>query len=69
MGIVILMCLHFKAHIEVKKGTNFGKILSRILGGLLLFGFPIGTLMGSAILYYTTQKKWQAVNMPQKKPR
>ena len=56
---ITIMVLHFKAYIEVKKGTKFGRILSRILGVILLFGFPIGTILGWWMLSQTSEENWQ----------
>ncbi len=59
---IAIIALHFKAYVEVKKGTQLGRTLSRILGFILLFGFPIGTLIGWMILGYANDKEWQPNN-------
>lgn len=57
---IAIIVLHFKASIEVNKGTQLGRTLSRILGFILLFGFPIGTLIGWLILGYAKDGSWQS---------
>lgn len=56
---IAIIALHFKAYVEVKKGSNLGRTLTRILGTILLFRFPIGTLIGWLILSYANEDSWQ----------
>ena len=52
--------LHLLAASGAGKGANWGKTISRVLGFLLLFGFPIGTIVGGVILVRTGAKEWQS---------
>lgn len=52
--------LHLCAAQGARKGADWGKIMSRILGVFLLLGFPIGTLLGGLILVKTGAKDWQS---------
>jgi hypothetical protein len=45
-----LALLHWAAAKGTKKGSLLGRRLSKGLGGLLLFGFPVGTAIGLALL-------------------
>ncbi len=62
--IIALYCglgaLHFKASNEAAKGTSVGQNLSQGIGILLLIGFPVGTILGCIILYFTSKKRWQS---------
>jgi hypothetical protein len=51
--------IHFYASKGARMGAPWGRTMSRVIGVLLLFGFPIGTAIGAFIL---TQcgSKWQA---------
>ncbi len=59
VGIVALpiAAAHWFAAQGVKEGTFSGKIISRIIGTLWLFGFPIGTALGIYV-WLQTGKKW-----------
>ena len=57
---VLIISLHAKAYVEVKKGTDLGRKLSKILGGILLLGFPVGTFVGWLILSYADDESWQS---------
>src|SRR5215468_6939068 len=50
--------LHFAAMRGARRGTNWGRLLSRTIGVILLLGFPIGTLTGIYILMQTG-KRWE----------
>jgi hypothetical protein len=41
----------------VKEHKQWGRTVGIVYSSLLLFGFPVGTLMGAYILYYLV-KKW-----------
>lgn len=47
-----LFGLHFLARHLLSKDRSSGKLLSFFLAFLLLFGFPIGTIIGIGIIYY-----------------
>lgn len=49
---------HLLAGFLVIKGSNGGKILSRVLGVLLLFGIPVGTVLGVTIFVLTSKKRY-----------
>ncbi|WP_426105768.1 hypothetical protein [Massilia sp. TSP1-1-2] len=42
----------FYASAEIKRHTKLGRILGIVLGSLLLFWFPIGTIIGASALWY-----------------
>lgn len=58
-GIALIpgAALHWYAAKGAKLGLSYGKTLSRIVGTLWLFGFPVGTALGIYVWYQTT-KKW-----------
>lgn len=51
--------IQFKISNEVSKGSKKGKWLSRIIGILLLFGAPLGTALGIAIIILADRKHWE----------
>jgi hypothetical protein len=55
-----IAALHFYAAKGARLGRNSGKTLSRIIGVLWLFGFPIGTLLGLWVFNRTSAKNWQS---------
>lgn len=55
----VLPVVHAIAAIGCAKGAEWGRVASIALGLLLLFGFPIGTLIGATILFLTIGKDWQ----------
>ncbi|WP_143230122.1 hypothetical protein [Acinetobacter boissieri] len=61
--LLFLIALHLKAYYEVRKSTQLGKILSRVLACFLLLGFPIGTLLALLIFSYTKESNWQTSNI------
>ena len=54
----ITVGLHTAAAIGASKGKAYGRRISRTLGILMLFGFPLGTLIGFLLLN-NSGKKWQ----------
>jgi len=52
--------LHVCAARGASRGAGWGKTMSRILGVLLLLGFPVGTVLGGLILVKTGANDWQA---------
>ena len=57
-----LAYIHYKAAIEVEKGSEIGKLMSTLIGCLLLIGFPVGTCIGLLILLNVRKAKWQSGN-------
>jgi hypothetical protein len=53
------LVLHLLALRGVRTGRVWGRKLSRVLGVLLLFAFPIGTFIGGYILMRTGKQDWQ----------
>ena len=51
--------LHFFAMRGVEAGKSWGRNLSRVLGVLLLFAVPIGTIVGAFVLMRTGKVDWQ----------
>lgn len=60
--LVALAYMHYKAAIEVERGSEIGKLISTIVGCLLLIGFPVGTCIGLLILLNVRKTKWQSGN-------
>lgn len=65
-GVVILsimfgtpLLLHGLALRGVRAGRRWGRNLSRVLGILLLFAVPIGTLLGAFVLMRTGKTDWE----------
>ena len=52
--------LHAIARRGVRGGKPWGRTCSRVLGILLLFAIPVGTVFGIFILLRTRNKDWQA---------
>ena len=52
--------LHLCAAQGARKGAEWGKFVSRVLGVVLLIGFPIGTVLGGLVLVKTSAKDWQS---------
>ena len=46
----IFIILHFAIYRGAKRASKTAKIFSIVLGILMLFGFPIGTILGALIL-------------------
>lgn len=66
MGVLILaaffgtpLLLHYLAMRGVRAGKRWGRNLSRVLGALMLFAVPIGTILGAFILMRTGKVDWQ----------
>lgn len=51
--------LHLYAAQGASKGASWARTMSRGLGIFLLFGFPIGTVVGGIILVKTNKQDWQ----------
>jgi hypothetical protein len=56
-GIPLL--LHYLAMRGVRAGKRWGRNLSRVLGVLMLFAVPIGTILGAFMLMRTGKVDWQ----------
>lgn len=48
--MIILILVHGAAAYGAVQGNNWGRLTSKSIGILLLFGFPIGTVIGFLIL-------------------
>ncbi|ATO18221.1 hypothetical protein BS636_00265 [Acinetobacter sp. LoGeW2-3] len=65
LGLVILLLLvliyfNIQAALKVKKGQGEGRTLSRIMAVLMLFSFPVGTVLGAIALWKSSEKQWEA---------
>jgi hypothetical protein len=61
LGVILLLAiaaLHRYAATGAKYGKSSGRIVSRIIGTVWLFGIPIGTALGIYV-WFQTGKKWQ----------
>ena len=58
-GIGPIGLFHWFAAMGAKTGTRWGRNMSRGIGALFLFGFPLGTALGAYILSQTGSK-WEA---------
>lgn len=54
-----MMYLHFIASVEAEKGSERGRRISRFIALILLFLFPIGTLLAIYLFYKTSSGEWQ----------
>ena len=65
-GLLILLLfpafIHYLAALGLKGNKPWGRTLSIIIGILLLFGFPFGTIFGGFLLYYLNVKEWNQKN-------
>ena len=57
ISIAFLLILFFKIGTAIKEHQNWGRIAGIILAIIMLFGFPIGTIIGGYILW-SLIKKW-----------
>jgi hypothetical protein len=63
-GVVLLPIafLHWCAARGAKRGQRWGRTTSRVIAVLMIFGFPIGTLVAIYIFSQTGQK-WEAAEL------
>jgi hypothetical protein len=63
IGLVVvpISVFHYYAAKGVRDGKAWGRTLTKIFAGLLLIGFPIGTLIGIYI-FKKTGEQWQGEN-------
>ncbi len=54
-----MMYLHFIASNESAKGTMRGRSTSKFIAVILLFLFPIGTVIALYLFYKTSESEWQ----------
>lgn len=66
VGVLILaaifgtpLVLHYAALRGVREGQRWGRNLSRVLGILMLFAIPIGTILGAFVLMRTGKTDWE----------
>lgn len=76
MGVLILaavfgipLLLHYLAMRGVRAGKRWGRNLSRVLGVLMLFAVPIGTILGAFMLMRTGKTDWQQSAVDQSRSR
>lgn len=55
----VLIFLNLWASIQVKRGQDRGRTLSRVMSVLMLLSFPLGTVLGLIALWKSTEKQWQ----------
>ncbi len=60
----LVSTIHFSAFYGLNRNKTWAKVLSAIVAFGLLFGFPIGTILGGAILYYMFRRPRKQVNTP-----
>jgi hypothetical protein len=53
------MYLHFIASLEAEKGSERGRRISRFIAVILVFLFPIGTILALYLFYKTSSNEWQ----------
>lgn len=54
-----MMYLHFVASNESAQGSTRGRNISKFIAVILLFLFPIGTVIALYLFYKTTENEWQ----------
>lgn len=54
-----MLYLHYVAAYESARGTTRGRNISQLIALILLFFFPIGTVIAIYLFYQTSQFKWQ----------
>jgi hypothetical protein len=76
MGVLVLaaifgipLLLHYVAMRGVRAGKRWGRNLSRVLGVLMLFAVPIGTILGAFMLMRTGRTDWQQSAVDQSRSR
>lgn len=58
LGVLPLGLVHFAAARGARRGTTWGRVLSTVIGIILLVGFPLGTVAGVYLLYQLS--KWKS---------
>ena len=53
---------HYIAKLGLEGNKPWGRTLSILIGIVLLFGFPFGTIFGVFLLYYLNKKEWNKEN-------
>ena len=59
LGFGSIGLIHWMAGKGAKAGTTWGRRMSSVIGTIMLFGFPLGTMLGIYILN-RTGKEWQS---------
>ena len=54
-----MMYLHFIASVESANGTLMGRNTSKFIALILLFLFPIGTVIALYLFFKTSETEWQ----------
>lgn len=54
-----MLYLHYVAAYESARGTTRGRNISQLIAMILLFFFPVGTVIAIYLFYQTSQFKWQ----------
>ena len=54
-----MLYLHYVAACESAQGTTRGRNISQLIALILLFFFPVGTVIAIYLFYLTSQFKWQ----------
>lgn len=63
-----LGALHWFAAEGARGGRASGRVLSRVIGTLWLFGFPAGTLLGLYVWVKTSGKRWRSAEAIRSQP-
>lgn len=57
--LALMIYLNIQASLKVKQGNRGGRTLSRIMATLMLFSFPVGTVLGVIALWKASARQWQ----------
>lgn len=58
--LLALTAAHWYAAKGARLGRPYGRMLSRIIGFLWLFGFPIGTILAIFVFVNTGKRHWRS---------
>src|ERR1700710_2125465 len=56
LGLLLISALHFYAYRGALEGRGWARYISRAIGILFLFGFPLGTILGVYMLSQSGSK-------------
>lgn len=51
--ILTIFATHTVLAIAARQGQAWARMASMVVGGLMLLGFPVGTLIGAYLIYHT----------------